>query len=277
MNNRWKRAFSHIHAEPELIAHTKEYLSQQVYQKKVPAGIRFRLFRHRALRAAVWAAVLAVVLLAGIRWVYFTPTAYISIDINPSLELGINRLDRIISVTAYNEEGQLLADSLNIRNMNYLDGLNQLLEEQTILTYLSRDGLMSLTIAGENETQSSSILQSVRTCVSGHRNIHCHGGDSEEITAAHTAGISLGKYQAFLRLQELDPSVTLEDVSGMTMREIQDLIDARSGDFSLTPQDTETSGSTNGSTESESSCESETWQEQHHSERNHHSRQNGHE
>lgn len=78
-------------------------------------------------------------------------------------------------------------------------------------------------------------------------------------------------------LQELDPSVTLEDVSGMTMREIQDLIDARSGDFSLTPQDTETSGSTNGSTESESSCESETWQEQHHSERNHHSRQNGHE
>ena len=78
-------------------------------------------------------------------------------------------------------------------------------------------------------------------------------------------------------LQELDPSVTLEDVSGMTMREIQDLIDARSGDFSLTPQDTETSGSTNESTESESSCESETWQEQHHSERNHHSRQNGHE
>ena len=78
-------------------------------------------------------------------------------------------------------------------------------------------------------------------------------------------------------LKELDPSVTLEDVSGMTMREIQDLIDARSGDFSLTPQDTETSGSTNGSTESESSCESETWQEQHHSERNHHSRQNGHE
>ena len=78
-------------------------------------------------------------------------------------------------------------------------------------------------------------------------------------------------------LQELDPSVTLEDVSGMTMREIQDLIDTRSGDFSLTPQDTETSRSTNGSTESESSCESETWQEQHHSERNHHSRQNGHE
>ena len=78
-------------------------------------------------------------------------------------------------------------------------------------------------------------------------------------------------------LQELGPSVTLEVVSGMTMREIQDLIDARSGDFSLTPQDTETSGSTNGSTESESSCESETWQEQHHSERNHHSRQNGHE
>ena len=30
-----------------------------------------------------------------------TPTAYISIDINPSLELGINRFDRIVSVEGY--------------------------------------------------------------------------------------------------------------------------------------------------------------------------------
>ena len=39
-----------------------------------------------------------------------------------------------------------------------------------------------------------------------------------------SAGVSLGKYEAFLALQKLDPSITLEEVSGLCMCEIQDLI-----------------------------------------------------
>ena len=47
--------------------------------------------------------------------------------------------------------------------------------------------------------------------------------------AAHDCGLSYGKYRAYLELAALDPTVTPEEVQGMTMREIRDRIAALSG------------------------------------------------
>ena len=41
------------------------------------------------------------------------------------------------------------------------------------------------------------------------------------MAAAQEAGLPYGKYRAFLELQALDPSLTPEDVAGMTMQEIR--------------------------------------------------------
>ena len=42
----------------------------------------------------------------------------------------------------------------------------------------------------------------------------------------HDAGVSFGKYRAYLILHDLDPSISLDDIRSMTMREIYDLIDS---------------------------------------------------
>ena len=55
-------------------------------------------------------------------------------------------------------------------------------------------------------------------------NIRCQAGNAAEAQAAREAGLSLGKYRAYLDLLELDPSVTPGDVSSLTMREIRDWI-----------------------------------------------------
>ena len=34
------------------------------------------------------------------------PVAYVSMDINPSVELGVNVFDNVVSVEAYNEDGK---------------------------------------------------------------------------------------------------------------------------------------------------------------------------
>ena len=60
--------------------------------------------------------------------------------------------------------------------------------------------------------------------------------------AAHEAGLSYGKYQAFLALQALDPSVTAEEVQGMTMRELRDRIAALGGDPDAVGSHSQTSG-----------------------------------
>lgn len=244
MNNKWKTAFGNIHAEDELKEHTKKYLSRKVYSRK-------KIFHPVYKKFTVAAVSLLIVFFAGGSWLYMSPTAYISIDINPSLELGINRFDRIVSVKSYNEDGEDLAESFHIRFMDYNDALKEIIESTDIKEYLSQDAAMSLTVAGDDETQYSEIYNTVETCVSDHDNISCHSADTGEMHEAHDAGISFGKYRAYLILKELDPSITTDDIRNLTMKEIYDRIDAYSEDKKKTGNNTEKISSdsslTNGS------------------------------
>lgn len=221
MNDKWKSAFDQIHAEDELKEHTKKYLSKRVYSRKTVFSPLFKRF-------AAAAAGLAALLFIGGSYIFLTPTAYISIDVNPSLELGINRFDRVVSVESYNEDGEKLAGTLNITFMNYNDALEELLSSQDIEDYLSRDAVVSLTVASDNEAQYNEIFDTVETCASDHKNIRYHSGDTGEMHEAHDAGVSFGKYRAYLILKKLDPSVSLDDVRDLTMREIYDLINSYS-------------------------------------------------
>ncbi len=246
MNDNWKSAFDQIHAENQLKEHTKEYLSKKIYSRKT---VLHPLFRQLSMAAAS----LAILILIGGTYLFLTPTAYISIDVNPSIELGINRFDRIVSVDGYNEDGENLAESLHITFMEYQDALEQILSSQSIEDYLSQDAVMSLTVAGDNETQSSEILGTVESCTSDHENIHCHSGDTKEMHEAHEEGLSFGKYQAYLILKELDASVSLDDVRNLTMREIYDLIDSYNGNQSFESNDCEDEETHSGKTQSDTS------------------------
>ena len=108
--------------------------------------------------------------------------------------------------------------------MDYSDALESLLADQEMEVYLSDNADVVLTVAGNSDSQNSQILETVESCASGYENIHCHSGDTEEIHHAHDAGLSFGKYQAYLTLKELLPSVTLEEVQDMTMSQIRELI-----------------------------------------------------
>ena len=113
MYDRIKEAFDQVTASEELKSQTKAYLAQ----------------KSRRPRLVIPAAIVAVfLLLCGGYYLYFIPTATISIDINPSLELSINRFDRVISVEGYNSDGKMLADTLDIRFMNYQDAITELME-----------------------------------------------------------------------------------------------------------------------------------------------------
>lgn len=252
MNENWneklKESFDQIHAEPELKQHTMDYLNQKVYQRHRQVSPAFRRF-------AAAAACFVCLFLAGGSWMFFTPSAYISIDVNPSLELGINRFDRIISAKAYNDDGQDLLSTLDVKYENYKDALDEIMADQDIVSYMENDGLLTLTVACDDEEKNTEIMDTVKECTSGHSNVHCHSGDTEEIHEAHEEGLSFGKYQAYLRLHELNPSITIDDIRDLPMREIWDMISSYS-------DGTDTSGNKygNNETEDESQHDSDEWE-----------------
>ena len=83
MNNALKEIFGPIRAEEDLKNRTRAFLAERT-RNYTRAETKKR--RYPAYAAAC--ACLLLVLLGG-RWLYFTPTAAISIDINPSLELSV--------------------------------------------------------------------------------------------------------------------------------------------------------------------------------------------
>ena len=216
MTERIKTAFDTIRADEELKRRTRDYLAQTIYGKKRKAA------PVRQALPALAACLLLVLCLSG-SYLYFTPTAYISVDINPSLELGVNRFDRVVSVEPYNEDGKVLAEELDLKYLDYRDALEQIPSDAEMEGYL-QDGVLSLTVAGESEVPCGGIYQAMEKCASGQQNIRCHASSSESVEEAHSHGMSVGKYRAYLILQELDPDVTAEEVQGMTMREIYQLI-----------------------------------------------------
>ena len=232
MNFKLKEILNQMHAGEDLKNSTKLFLAKKTHGYSRSKAKRCLYYRYAAACACLLLALL------GGRWLYFTPTAEISIDINPSIELHINRFDRVISVHDFNEDGQALLNALDIKYKNYEDALEQILNHGTLAALLSNNQIMTITVSGPDESQSAKIYLNVESYTVHHQNTSCHFASSEQAASAHEAGLSCGKYIAFLEASKLDPSITPEIIQGMTMREIWDLIAALSaGSASQGPTD----------------------------------------
>ncbi len=216
MNERLKNAFNKIHAEERLKGSTKAFLSQKTkgYQQAA----------HTHSRRLIPAAACVLLLLFSGFWLYFTPTVAISIDVNPSIELDVNRFNRVISIRGYNSDGRELADLLHVKYFDYIDAMNQILTNENVSTLLSNGKIMVISVIGADNTQSAEVLSEIELRTADDENTYCYYANSSEVEQAHKLGLSYGKYRAYLELQSLDPTITAEEVQNMTMQEIRNLI-----------------------------------------------------
>ncbi len=223
MNNKIKNAFDKVRAEDELKRNTKDFLSARAART-----VSLRRFQ----RTAVAFACLALVMLSFGGWrFYMTPVSAVSIDVNPSIELGVNRFDRVVAVEGYNDEGIDLAESVNLKNLNYSDAIETLFASETMQSYVAEDGLVSITVIGTDERKSEEMISRIRSCsYAGSPDVECHKGNRTEVKAAHEAGMSFGKYRAFLEIKDFDPEITINDVQELTMRQMRDRINEHSGE-----------------------------------------------
>lgn len=216
LSNRIYGAFDSVHAECELKEHTKQYLAQNSARRHVSP-----------VRYAIAAAALLFVLAGGSGYAfYMTPVAAISIDINPSMEWEVNRLDRVVSVICYNEDAENVAENLHFKHRKYDEALKELLASREMSAYLSEDSTVNFSVASENMERSTRMQERAAECAESYcENVSCHAGSTEERRKANEAGVSLGKYQAFQILQESDADITLEEVSRMHMCQIRHRIE----------------------------------------------------
>lgn len=219
MDDRLRAAFDSVRAEPELKAAARAAVARRAARQRPT---------RQAARLALAAACTVFVVLGG-SWLWFTPAARISIDINPSLELAVNRFDRVVGVEGYNADGAALAETLDVTFLPYDEAVDAVLQSDTVAALLAGDGVVEIGVAGDNATRCERLLQGVQACTAGQGNAHCYRTDAEELKQAHELGLSCGRYRAYCELAALDPGVTPEQVNAMSMREIRDRIAELSG------------------------------------------------
>lgn len=214
--NRIQESMNKIQASEELKKNTLQYLEKQQKEQSPRRG-----FRIRFVLAAC--CILAFLLGIGGYSVYIKPVSYISIDVNPSIELGINRFEKVVSVVAYNQDGQDILQYLSLKNISYIQAIDKLLQEESYDKFLTEDSLLIFTVISD---RSDTIIEKINT----NQDLWLYDAltytsDKTCMEEAHQHEMSFGKYRVYIELSQYDESITVEDCHGMTIGEMQDRIE----------------------------------------------------
>ena len=185
-----------------------------------------------SLRAKITLAACAVLIALGIgggAYAYQTPVAYVGIDINPSIELGVNCFDRVVSAEGVNADGQDILSETNIIGMSYEEALASLNDSLVNKGYLTADAAVAVTVMCDDDSRCSNLEETSQRCFSSaEQGVHCSRATSAEHYEAHESGLGMGKYLAWRSLVDAGVDISADDVAHMTMSELRDLA-AREG------------------------------------------------
>ncbi|HHT16018.1 MAG: anti-sigma-I factor RsgI family protein [Christensenellales bacterium] len=228
MDKKLREAFDQVRAEDALKEKTLSFLKAAIDEEEKQRQPRplqkCKKSGTFVFRLPAFASVAAVCAIFFV-WLYAVPVSAISVDINPSIELNVNRLDRVVSVEALNPDGEKVLSEVKLLNLHYESAVETLLNSASMQPYLSDESFISVTVAGKTERKSLEMQSAITSGSYAKRaNFHCQIGKKEDVSAAHALGLSFGKYRMYLKLRELDPTITPQEAGNLSMRQMVDAI-----------------------------------------------------
>lgn len=232
LDQRVQQAFDDVRLPDDVKRHTLAHIeAARVEASDVSASSptpRQKIPGFKAVRRAVvaMAACLALVAigLGGFRW-YEQPTAYVSIDVNPSIELSVNRFGIVVGTQGINDDGDTLLSAVSLTGREYAEALTTLTDSEAFAPYAQEDSYVEISVTSDDERQAGELqAQSDARLAELPCHGSCHAVDEETRSAAAEAGMGVGRYRAALELIQLEPDTTLEECASLTMRQLRDRI-----------------------------------------------------
>ena len=150
-----RRSMEGITASRELKEGTLRYLERQRARRGRTAWRRVPVYGLAA------ACCLFLLLGMGWRFLYAIPPSYISMDVNPSIELGVNRYGRVVAAEAYNQDGQDILEHFSLKNKPYVQAVSILLEDETYRGYLTENATLVFTVISDSPEAIMEALGSI--------------------------------------------------------------------------------------------------------------------
>ncbi|UZW13382.1 hypothetical protein OSC52_16250 [Clostridium pasteurianum] len=239
MITRFKSALNQIKVEDQLISKTKVYLKDSLTKNedsKINKFIKHRLLpMKRKLAIAAWclAFLLTIGGISGVYGYYQTSVAYISLDINPSVELGINNFGRVVKAEGYNNEGNKILNGINVKGSDVTTAIDTLVTTAIENGYIAKDGssVISLTSETDDKNTATNIETEAET---GAKEALITSGKKAEIlkdnvsltrrNEARKLGITPGKLNLIQKLQRVDKTATVDKYKDAAVKDIMKAI-----------------------------------------------------
>lgn len=215
--NKICQAFDSFKADSDLKEKTKEMIRAKREQK-------------RGYRSYIVAFAACFVFLGFGIYLFFDPTLSLAIEVNPAIELGINRFDIVISATAKNDDGQKLLADIDILFKNCDEAVRIIVDDDYVQSLISADEILSIGVVGDGE-QSQRVLADIENETKGHEHIDCFHASDNDAKCADDLGLSHSRYRWYELLKQIDPTIDAETIASMKISEIVDLYTELGGDL----------------------------------------------
>jgi len=94
-------------------------------------------FKKKIATISAAAAVITLCVLSGV--LYYMPVEYVSLDVNPSIEYGVNLFDTVVKVEGINEDGAKLIENLDLKGEDVETAINNTIDELIDKGYVDQD------------------------------------------------------------------------------------------------------------------------------------------
>ena len=179
-------------------------------------------------RAAI--AMACLTLLVGVgsfSYQAFSVSCYVYVDVNPSVELVINNLGRVMSSQGVNEDGEELLDGRDIRG-SMEDAIILILKmaESAGYNVFGDETLASITfVPGGNGRTRDLYMKFVQLYSNNDLSgIVLYSCDQESMELASSMGVSPGQLSAVENLYLVDLDIDTKEILNMSIKTIKDII-----------------------------------------------------
>ena len=164
---------------------------------------------------------------------YKTPVSYLSLDSNPSVELGVNAFGEVVKAESYNVDGEKILNGIEVTGLNVKEAVKNLIESIADNGYIADDGstIISITSETDNLNRATNIENDAEDGADAalqntYRNAYIQIDNvslsmNEE---ARVLGITPGKLNLIRKIQLLDPTATVEQYKDSNVKNIMKTI-----------------------------------------------------
>ncbi|NLC84789.1 MAG: hypothetical protein GX749_06925 [Ruminococcaceae bacterium] len=194
----------------------------------------------RWLRSAAAAAAVFIFVIAGVASysIYGARAvdSVISFDVNPSLELKVNRNEKVLAVNPLNPEGKQVVGGMDFKNTDLDVAVNALIGSMLKNGYINNsENSILISVENRNSSKGSALQAKLSEEISGLLRASAVNGavmsqnfkaddDLDELAA--TCGITLGKANIISQLIKAEASYSFEELAKLSIHELNLLIES---------------------------------------------------